>query len=106
MANGSDGVVGAKIVVGSAFAAAAWTLIASLVFLLGTGLIGSFSHPFYQWWTYFFLARDNPIVATWLDVSGGAATALLVVYAVALAVKCQRVGPSIRSRLFGGPPLR
>ena len=104
MSNGSGNVVGAKIVVGSVFAVTAWTLIASLVFLLGTGLIGSFSHPFYQWWTYFFLARDNPIVATWLEASGAAATALLVVFAVALAVRGQRVGPSIRPRLFGGPP--
>jgi type IV secretion system protein VirD4 len=38
----------AKFIVGLVFVGVAWTLIASLVFLLGTRLIGAFAHPFYQ----------------------------------------------------------
>ena len=41
----------ARIVAGLVFTGAAWTLIASVVFLFGTRLIGSFAHPFYQWWS-------------------------------------------------------
>ena len=51
MATPSRGPLVAKIIVGLVLLTAAWTLIASLVFLFGTRLIGSFAHPFYQWWT-------------------------------------------------------
>ena len=34
------------------FAVIAWTVVASLVFLMGTGLLHDFPHPFYQWWLY------------------------------------------------------
>jgi type IV secretion system protein VirD4 len=46
----------AKTGVGLVLIGVAWTLIASLVFLSGTRLIGSFAHPFYQWWTYLLYA--------------------------------------------------
>ena len=37
----------ARIIAGLVFTGAAWTLIASVVFLFGTRLIGAFAHPFY-----------------------------------------------------------
>lgn len=48
---------------------AAWTILASLSFLLGTGLLRSFPHPFYQWWLYFLYAHSNETVALWLKRS-------------------------------------
>ena len=65
-----------KIVLGVLLAAAAWTVVASLVFLLGTGLIGAFRYPFFQWWSYFFLLRSNPDVERWLLRGAGAGRAV------------------------------
>ena len=108
MSGGTRGPLMAKITVGLALLGAAWTLVASLVFLLGTGLIGRFAHPFYQWWTYFLLARGNPVVATWLEISAGVASAMIAVFGGALLVRRRRMGPSLRPRLFGGQaaPIR
>ena len=50
----------ARIIAGLVFTGVAWTLIASVVFLFGTRLIGSFAHPFYQWWSYFLFAPPIP----------------------------------------------
>ena len=30
----------------------AWTVVASFVFLFGTGLLHEFPQPFWQWWLY------------------------------------------------------
>lgn len=97
-----------KLLVGAVFLAAAWTLVASVAFLFGTGLIHSFSHPFYQWWEYFFLERANPVVWRWLEISGGVATAVVLVFLAALVFRTQRRGPSLKPRLFGGQsaPMR
>ena len=95
----------AKIVCGFVLAGAAWTLVASLVFLFGTRLIGAFAHPFYQWWTYFLFAPPNPVVTLWLRIGAGAASAMVAVFAAALAFGRRTVGPSLRRGLFGGTPL-
>jgi type IV secretion system protein VirD4 len=29
---------------------ATFTVLATLFFLLGTGLLGAFAHPYWQWW--------------------------------------------------------
>jgi type IV secretion system protein VirD4 len=96
--------LGAKIMVGLVLVGAAWTLIASLVFLLGTRLIGTFAHPFYQWWTYFLYAPPNPVVTLWLKIGGGVASAAVLVFAAALVFRRRTVGPSLRQGLFGGTP--
>ena len=67
-----------RIVLGVLLSAAAWTVVASLVFLLGTGLVGAFRYPFFQWWSYFFLLRSNAMVAQWLSIGAGAGLAVLV----------------------------
>jgi type IV secretion system protein VirD4 len=94
----------AKIVVGLASTGVAWTLIASLVFLFGTGLIGAFAHPFYQWWIYFLYAPPNSVVTHWLKIGGGVASAAVLVFAAAIVFGRRGVGPSLRRGLFGGPP--
>ena len=44
---------------GVIMAGVAWTVVASMVFLFGTGLLHYFPHPFYQWWLYFFNFDGN-----------------------------------------------
>src|ERR1035437_9197210 len=94
----------ATIVAGLVLIGAAWTLIASLVFLFGTRLIGAFAHPFYQWWIYFLYAPPNPAVTLWLRIGGGVASAVVLVFAAVLVFRGRTVGPSLRQRLFGGTP--
>jgi len=104
MATQSRAPLVARIIAGLVFLAAAWTLIASLVFLFGTRLIGSFAHPFYQWWTYFLYAPPNPAVTFWLRIGAGVASAAVLVFLAALLFGRRGVGPSLRPRLFGGTP--
>ena len=94
----------AKIIVGLVLLGAAWTVIASLVFLFGTRLIGSFAHPFYQWWAYLLFAPPNPIVTLWLKVGAAVASAAILVFATALAFHRRTVGPSLRQGLLRGTP--
>jgi type IV secretion system protein VirD4 len=107
--NASQLVPLVKVLLGLAILGLAWTILASVTFLIGTGLFSQFPHPFYQWWSYFLLARGNPVVATWLSISASLSSGLLAFFAIALVVaRLRRVGPSLRPRLFGGPssPVR
>ena len=104
MATPSRAPLVAKIIVGLVLLAAAWTVIASLVFLFGTRLIGSFAHPFYQWWIYFLYAPPNAVVTLWLKIGAGAASVAVLVFLAALLFRRGVVGPSLRPRLFGGTP--
>ena len=45
-------------------------MLATLFFLVGSGRIGTFAHPYWQWWLYALWYSDNPVVRTWLEVSG------------------------------------
>jgi type IV secretion system protein VirD4 len=94
----------AKIIAGLVFISAAWTLIASVIFLLGTRLIGAFAHPFYQWWTYLLYALPNPVVTFWLRIGAGVASAAVMIFATALMFGRRSVGPSLRQGLFGSIP--
>ena len=55
--------------------AALWSMLASSLFLLGTGLIRSFhGWPLMEWWTYWrFYGFEQPVVGIWLKISGAAA---------------------------------
>lgn len=55
--------------------AALWSMLASSLFLLGTGLIRSFhGWPMTEWWTYWrFYGFEQPVVGIWLKISGAAA---------------------------------
>jgi len=94
----------AKVIVGLVLIAAGWTLIASMVFLFGTRLIGSFAHPFYQWWTYLLYAPPNPVVMLWLKIGAGVASTAVLLFAAAPLFRRRIVGPSLRQGFFGGTP--
>ena len=104
----SGRIVAAKVIIGLFLIAAAWTVMASVVFLYGTGLARSFAHPFYQWWLYLLYAPPNPIVSHWLKIGAGVATALSLVFCVVFAVRLRRIGPSLRKGAFAEPlePMR
>jgi type IV secretion system protein VirD4 len=55
-----------------------WSMLASILFLLGTGLIrGHQGIPFAEWWLYWwFYGFDRPIVGVWLKISAGMASGL------------------------------
>ncbi|MCF3948413.1 type IV secretory system conjugative DNA transfer family protein [Acidiphilium sp. AL] len=81
----------------------AWTVVASFVFLLGTGLLHEFPRPFWQWWLYALNFDGNPRVALWLKI--GAAVGIMppVGMMAGLIYRGQRVvGPKLRRPLFGG----
>ena len=63
-----------KLGFGLIFAIAAWTIVASEVFLFGTGLLHDFPHPFYQWWLYALNDGANARVTLWLKIGAGAGT--------------------------------
>jgi type IV secretion system protein VirD4 len=92
-----------KIGFGLILAFIAWTVVASFVFLFGTGLLHDFPHPFWQWWLYALNFDGNPVVALWLKLSAavGAAPPLLMIAAIIVRGR-QVVGPRLRRPLFGG----
>ncbi len=88
---------------GLIMASIAWTVVASLVFLLGTGLLPDFPHPFYQWWLYALNFNGNPRVALWLKIGGGAGAIFPITMIAAIIYRGQKVvGPRLRRPLFGG----
>jgi type IV secretion system protein VirD4 len=92
-----------KIGFGLILFAIAWTVVASFVFLLGTGLLHDFPHPFWQWWLYALNFDGNPRVVLWLKISGAAgALPPLVMLAAIITRGRQVIGPRLRRPLFGG----
>ena len=81
----------------------AWTVVASFVFLFGTGLLHEFPQPFWQWWLYALNFDGNPRVALWLKIGAGAGAVPPGLMIAALVYRGQRVvGPKLRRPLFGG----
>ena len=81
----------------------AWTVIASFVFLFGTGLLHEFPQPFWQWWLYALNFDGDPRVALWLKVGAGAGAVPPVLMIAALIYRGQQVvGPKLRRPLLGG----
>ena len=88
---------------GLILAAIAWTVVASFVFLFGTGLLHDFPHPFWQWWQYALNFDGNPRVALWLKISAAIGTLPPLALIAAMVVRGRRVvGPRLRRPLFGG----
>jgi type IV secretion system protein VirD4 len=73
------------------------------VFLLGTGLLHDFPHPFSQWWLYALNFDGNSRVALWLKIGAGAGVIFPVTMIAAVIYRGQQVvGPRLRRPLFGG----
>lgn len=101
--NEDTGQILLKIGFGMIMATVAWTVVASLVFLLGTGLLHDFQHPFYQWWLYALDNDGNRRVILWLKIGAGAGIIPIGGILVALVVKGRKVvGPSLTRPFFGG----
>lgn len=82
---------------------AAWTVVASMVFLTGAGLLHDFQHPFWQWWLYALNFEGNASTALWLKIGAGAGIVPPLVMIAALIYRWRQVvGPRLRRPLFGG----
>jgi len=92
-----------KIGFGLILAFIAWTVVASFVFLFGTGLLQDFPHPFWQWWLYAMNFDRNPRVALWLKLSAAVGAAFPLLFVAAIIVRSRQVvGPRLRRPIFGG----
>jgi len=88
-------------IVAAAVAVALWSIMASTIFLVGTGLMAQHhGFPFADWWLYlYFYGLDRPVIGFWLKLSGGLAIGvplLLVVAGIA-----RRGWPGDRRALHG-----
>ena len=81
----------AWLVAGAGLYLATFTVLATLFFLVGTGLLGAFAHPFWQWWLYALWYSGNPVVRAWLEVSGVPAAILPLVAAGSIWYRRRRV---------------
>lgn len=75
---------------GAAALVAVWSVLASTIFLAGTGMIGQHHGvPFADWWLYWwFYGFHQPTVGLWLKLSAGVAIGVpLLLLGVALARK-------------------
>jgi type IV secretion system protein VirD4 len=61
--------------VAAALALALWSVVASTIFLVGTGLMTQHhGFPIADWWLYlFFYGLDRPVIGFWLKLSGALA---------------------------------
>jgi hypothetical protein len=97
----------AWVLAGAGLYLAVFTVLATVLFLIGTGLQGAYADPFWQWWLYALYDADDPPVRFWLEVSGVSA-AILPLFAAGsfwyrhpglVAGRCTAIRPpSARSR--------
>jgi len=73
------------------FCVGSFTVIASLIFLIGTGLIGDFGHPFWQWWLYLIVMSGNATVRFWLIASAVPAAVLPLIAGLAVLTRGRRM---------------
>jgi len=71
--------------VAAALVLALWSVMASAIFLVGTGLMAQHhGFPIADWWLYlFFFGLDRPVVGFWLKLSGGLAIGVPLLLIVA-----------------------
>ncbi len=80
-----------RLLAGVVFCMGAFTALASIIFLVGTGLIQDFRHPFWQWWLYLFQASGNREVRFWLVASGVPAASVPLLVGLTILVSGRRV---------------
>ena len=79
---------------------------ATLFFLVGTGLLGAFAHPFWQWWLYALWYSNDPVVRAWLEVSGVPAAVLPLVGGGIILYRRRRIrGWTLRRNPPAGHPV-
>jgi len=88
-------------IVAAAVAVALWSVMASAIFLVGTGLMPQHhGFPIADWWLYlYFYGLERPVIGFWLKLSGGLAIGvplLLVIAGIA-----RRGWPGDRRALHG-----
>ena len=83
---------GLAALVGAAVLAALWSVLASSVFLLGTGLIRDHHGvPILEWWRYWsFYGFAQPVVGLWLEIAAGVATGLPLLLLLARTLRAGR----------------
>ncbi|HEV2099292.1 MAG TPA: type IV secretory system conjugative DNA transfer family protein [Stellaceae bacterium] len=84
---------------------AVFTLLATVLFLIGAGLQGAFAHPFWQWWLYALRYSGDPAVRFWLEASGVPAAVLPLLAAAGLWYRRRQV-PASKFRRNPPPPER
>lgn len=92
----------------AAFVFVLWSLIASLLFLAGTGMLAHrASLPLTDWWMYwwFYGFGHKPVVGIWLKISGGFTTVLLVAFVIASLVRARSILPTRRSFFSSFAPV-
>ena len=95
----------AWLLAGTGLYFAVFTVLATVLFLIGTGLQGAFAHPFWQWWLYALYYSDNPVVHTWLERSGVPAAILPLLAAGGFWYRRRQV-PGSKFRRNPPPPER
>jgi type IV secretion system protein VirD4 len=68
-----------------------FTVLATWIFLIGTGLIGAFSYPLWQWWQYAWDYGDDADIRIWLVVSGVPAAGVTLFVGGLIAYRSLRV---------------
>ena len=85
---------------------AVFTVLATVLFLIGTGLQGAYAHPFWQWWLYALYYSDDPVVhASGSNVSGVPAAILPLLAAGGFWYRRRQV-PGSKFRRNPPPPER
>ena len=95
----------AWLLAGAGLYLAVYTVLATVLFLIGTGLQGAYAHPFWQWWLYALRYSDDPAVRFWLEVSGVPAAILPLVAAGGFWHRRRQV-PGSKFRRNPPPPER
>jgi type IV secretion system protein VirD4 len=76
-----------------------FTIVASLIFLAGTGLLRTASYPYWKWWEYLITYPDQPVVRFWLLVSGVPAAVTAILFLVAFFYRQRNSGVAWASGL-------
>ncbi|GAC1429076.1 MAG: type IV secretory system conjugative DNA transfer family protein [Burkholderiaceae bacterium] len=65
-----------------------WSIMASFVFLLGTGMLTRSSMPLFNFWSYWhYYGFGHPVVGGWLKISASVATGLPLLLTLARVVR-------------------
>jgi type IV secretion system protein VirD4 len=93
-----------RLVIAAVLSLMIFTPLASIIFVVGTGLFSAFPHPFWQWWLYLYVYGGDPATRHWLLLSGVPAAVIALVGAASVFYRIRRVRAWSLRR--DQPPLR